>query len=141
MRRKLEVALGAILLMAGVAVFATQKAAASPDEGSAFIGTWQGTWSGDGSGKFDMTISKGSGGKLSGNISPKPDDGEGYTAEFKSVELASGKLSAKFDDPGGEVEVILTGSAEGKTAKGTYTVKQKSDGSQVDAGTWTATRK
>jgi hypothetical protein len=141
MLRKLKVSLSAVLLIAGVAVFAIDQASASPDTNAAFIGTWQGTWSGDSSGKFEMTITQRAGSKLSGSISPKPDDGDGYTAAFTSVEIASGKLSAKWDDPGGEVEITVTGSAEGTTAKGTYAVKQKSDGTQVDSGSWTATKK
>lgn len=141
MLRKLKISLSAVLLIAGMAVFAIGPVSASGDANAAFIGTWQGTWSGDSSGKFEMTITQGAGNKLSGSISPKPDDGEAYTAEFKSVEIASGKLSAKLDDPGGEIEITLTGSAEGTTAKGTYTVKQKSDGTQVESGSWTATKK
>jgi hypothetical protein len=88
-----------------------------------------------------MTISKGAGGKLSGSISPTPDQGEGYTVAFKTVEVTSGKLTVKFEDPSGEADIILTGSAEGKSAKGTYSVRQKGDGSEVDSGSWTLTKK
>ena len=139
--RKVQVSLLWLLLISGAPGLATRNAAASSDDGAALVGTWQGAWTGDGAGKFDMTIAKNSAGKLSGSITPKPDDGEAYTAEFKSFETAAGKFTAKFDDPGGEIDIVLIGSAEGKTARGTYTVRQKSDGSRVDSGTWTATRK
>ena len=141
MQIKTGLSFSAAVLIAAFGVFAALTAAAGVDDSAAFIGAWQGTWSGDSSGKFEMNITKGSAGKLSGSISPKPNDGDGYTVEFKTVEVASGKLTAKFEDPGGEVEIMLTGSAEGKSAKGTYTVRQKSDGSQAETGSWTATRK
>src|SRR5215813_5662833 len=140
MQKRLAVFLCAILLIAASAIVVTQTAVANSED-NAFVGTWQGSWTGQGSGKFEMTISKGSGSKLSGTISPKPDDGEVYTVAFKSVEVSAGKLLTKFEDPNGELDIALTGTAEGKSAKGTYTVRQKSDGTEVDSGTWTATRK
>ena len=141
MRKQLQISLITILLLAGVTLLGTNEAAARADNSDAFVGTWEGTWTGGSSGKFGMTISKGAGGKLSGSISPQPDQGEGYTATFKSVEVVAGKLTVKFEDPGGEADIILTGSAEGKSAKGTYSVRQKGDGSEVDSGSWTLTKK
>ena len=142
MHTRTGLSFSAAALIAAFGLFAgLTTAAASADDSAAFIGAWQGSWSGDSSGKFEMNITKGSAGKLSGSISPKPNDGEGYTVEFKTVEIASGKLTAKFEDPGGEVEIVMTGSVEGKSAKGTYTVHQKSGGSQAETGSWTATRK
>jgi hypothetical protein len=130
-----------MMMMAGLALSVGRSTAAAGDDNAAFVGTWQGTWSGDSSGKFEMTITKSPTGKLSGSLSTHPDGGDGYTVEFKSIEIASGKLSVKFEDPGGEQEISLTGSADGKSAKGTYTVRQKGDGAQIDSGSWTAARK
>jgi hypothetical protein len=141
MHRHLQLSLFVILCIAGVAFLATREAAARPDDSNAFVGTWDGSWSGGGNGKFGMTISKGAAGKLSGSISPTPDSGDGYTATFKSVEVTAGKLTAKFEDPNGESDITLTGSAEGKSAKGTYSVRLKGDGTEADSGSWTATRK
>jgi hypothetical protein len=141
MHKQLQISLFVILFIAAVALLATQEATARPDDSDAFVGTWEGTWTGGSSGKFGMTISKGAGGKLSGSISPTPDQGEGYTVAFKTVEVTSGKLTVKFEDPSGEADIILTGSAEGKSAKGTYSVRQKGDGSEVDSGSWTLTKK
>lgn len=141
MHKRLQISLLAILLIAGVALLTTQEAVARPDASDAFVGSWEGTWTGGSSGKFGMTIAKGAGGKLSGSISPTPDQGEGYTVAFKSVEVVSGKLTVKFEDPGGEADITLTGSVDGKSAKGTYSVRQKGDGSEVDSGSWTLTKK
>jgi len=141
MQTRTGLSFSAAVLIAVVGVSAAFMATVSADDSAALVGSWQGSWTGDSSGKFDMTITKGSGGKLSGNISPKPEGSEGYTVEFKTVEVASGKLTAKFEDPEGEVEIVMTGSVEGKSAKGTYTVRQKSGGSQAETGSWTMTRK
>lgn len=141
MHKQLRISLLAILFIAGVTLLAAQEATARSEDSDAFVGTWEGAWTGGSTGKFALTIAKGTGGKLSGSISPKPDQGDGYTVAFKSVEVISGMLTAKCEDPNGDVEITLTGSAEGKSAKGTYSVRQKGDGSEVDTGSWTATRK
>jgi len=141
MQTRLKVSLLAGILIVGFGGVKGQRATASIDDLTAFIGAWEGSWSGDSSGKFQMTIAKSAAGKLSGSISAKPDDGDQYTAEFKTIDVNSGKLTAKFEDPNGDVEVTITGSFEGKSLKGTYTVRQKSDGTQLDTGSWTATRK
>src|SRR6476659_6032792 len=112
MYNQLRISLIAILFIAGVTLLVAQEATARSDDGDAFIGTWEGAWTGVSTGKFALTISKGASGKLSGSISPKPDQGEGYTVPLKSVEVISGKLTAKCEDPNGEVEIMLTGSAE-----------------------------
>lgn len=141
MRKLLQVSLCAVFLITQMTILGAPGAAASPDDSDVLVGAWQGTWTGGSTGKVEMTFAKGADGKLTGSISPKPDQGDGYTVQFKSVEVTSGKLSAKFEDPNGEVEITLTGSAEGKTVKGTYSVKQKADGTEVETGSWTATKK
>lgn len=141
MQTWLKVTLLAGILIVGFGGIKGQRATAGNDDQTAFIGAWEGSWSGDSSGKFQMTIAKSAAGKLSGSISAKPEDGDQYAAEFKTIDVSSGKLTAKFEDPNGNVEVTITGSAEGKSLKGTYTARQKSDGTQLDTGSWTATRK
>lgn len=141
MNKQRQISLFAILFIAGVSLLSVQEVAARPDDSDAYVGTWEGTWTGGSSGKVGMTIAKGTGGKLSGSITPTPDQGDGYTVSFKSVEVVSGKLTLKFEDPNGENEITLIGSADGKSAKGTYSVRQKGDGSEVDTGTWTVTKK
>jgi hypothetical protein len=130
------------VIFVGSASLAGRQATASFDDQTAFIGAWEGSWSGGVSGKFEITIAETAAGKLSGSISPRPDDGgDAYAVRFTTIEVNSGTLTAKFEDPNGDVEVTVTGSVEGKTLKGTYTARQKSDGTQLDTGSWTATRK
>ena len=141
MRARLGLSLSAVALVTGMTLSASRIVMAGINDNAAFVGTWQGTWSGGSSGKFEMTITQSATGKLSGSLSAHPDGGDSYTVEFKTIEVAAGKLSAKLEDPGGEVEISLTGSSDGKSAKGTYTVRQKGDGSEVETGTWMAARK
>jgi hypothetical protein len=141
MHKQLQLILFAFLFIAGAAILSAPEASAKSDDSDLLVGTWEGTWSGGSSGNVGMTISKGAGGKLSGSISPKPDQGDGYTVALKSVEISSGKLTLKFEDPNGESEITLTATVEGKSAKGNYSVRQKGDGSEVDSGTWTVTKK
>jgi hypothetical protein len=141
MYKQAQIFLLAILLVAGLLSFAGSATLARPDDSDAFIGTWEGSWSGGSSGNVGMTFAKGAGGKLSGTISPKPEQGDGYTVPFKCIEVSGGKLTVKFEDPGGEVEITLVGTVEGKSAKGTYSVKPKGQDDAVDSGTWTVTRK
>jgi hypothetical protein len=105
------------------------------------IGAWTGSWSGGSNGVFEMTIIKNSDGKLGGSITPKPDGGESYTASFKSVALADGKVTMKLADPNEEVDIILEATIEGSDLKGTYLVRVKADGNEVDRGAITANKK
>ncbi len=133
MRKTIFVSLVVLIFGLGCFVYAQSK----PD-GAA--GTWAGTWSGSSTGKFEMTIKR-EAGKLSGTLTATPDQGEGYTAEFKSVEASGNKLTIKFDDPAGEVEVTLLAVIEGSSIKGDYTVRAKANGEEVEKGTFTASRK
>jgi len=105
------------------------------------VGAWTGSWGGGSSGSFEMTIAKGADGKLGGSITPKPEGGESYTASFKSVALAEGKVTMKLADPNDEVEITLEATLDGSALKGTYVVRVKADGNEVDRGTITASKK
>jgi hypothetical protein len=105
------------------------------------VGAWAGAWDGGSSGTFEMTITKDADGKLGGRITPKPEGGESYTASFKSVALADGKVILKVAIPGDEGEVTVEATLDGSVLKGTYSVRAKEDGREVDTGTFTATKK
>jgi len=105
------------------------------------LGTWAGTWTGGSTGSFEMTITKSADGKLGGSISPKPDGQEGYTVPFASAAFADGKATLKLQDPGGEAEITLVVSADGSALTGTYSVRIKADGNEVDQGAIKATKK
>src|SRR5262245_59646325 len=105
------------------------------------VGAWAGSWDGGSSGTFEMTITKDADGKLGGRITPKPEGGESYTASFKSVALADGKVILKVAIPGDEAEVTVEATLDGSVLKGTYSVRSKEDGREVDVGTITASKK
>jgi hypothetical protein len=51
-------------------------------------------------------------------------------------------MTATYDfPPDDQMEVELAATFEGTSAKGTWTVRQKADKSEVATGTWTVTRK
>jgi hypothetical protein len=105
------------------------------------VGAWSGSWSGGGSGTFELTVTKAADGKLGGSITPKPEGGESYTATIKSVTMADGKYTLKLSDPNDEAEITLEATVDGSALKGTYSVRVKADGNEVDRGTITATKK
>ena len=136
MRRILSVV--ALLAVVGLA---GQAQAGSDKKGDGFVGTWSGTWTGGSEGSFEMTISKGTDGKLGGSITPSPVSGETYTSSFRTVEVEDKTLKATFDSPDGAAEASITGTLDGATAKGTYSLKEKSQGTVVETGTWSVKKK
>jgi hypothetical protein len=139
MRRQFYVAL-LLVAIAGVC-YASQSQGKKPDAGSV-VGTWAGTWAGDSSGKFDMTINSIAGGKLSGSLTAHPTDGGDYTASLKSVDLVGTKLTVKFNDPSDDqVEIVIEGTIESGTIKGTWSVHSRAESGQTAGGTWSATKK
>jgi len=136
MRKSLFVVLS--LLCLSLAVLAQTQQAASEKN---LLGAWTGSWGGGSSGTFEMTITKDADGKLGGSITPKPEGGESYTTSFKSVTLADGKVTLKVAVPGDEAEVTVEATLDGSVLKGTYSVRSKEDGREVDAGTFKASKK
>lgn len=136
MQKRLVVALS-LLCCCWVSSVQAQQAA----NGKNPVGTWAGSWTGGSNGTFDMTITKAADGKLGGSITPKPEGGEGYTATFNSVVLSDGKVTIKLADPAGEVEITLEATVDGSTLKGTYSVRAKADGNEVDRGTFTSSKR
>jgi hypothetical protein len=105
------------------------------------VGKWAGTWTGESSGKFEMTISKDAAGKLSATITATPDQGEPNTMVSTSMEQTAEKIKIKCDGQGSEVEVVLEGAFEGQSLKGSYSVRNKGQGDQVESGSWSASKK
>jgi hypothetical protein len=105
------------------------------------VGAWAGSWTGGSNGTFELTVTKDASGKLGGNITPKPEGGDSYTSTFKSVVVADNKVTMKLADPNEEAEITLEATLDGTTLKGTYVVRIKADGNEVDRGTITANKK
>lgn len=135
MRKTIFVSL--IGLMFGIGSFAYAQSKSENDP----TGTWSGTWTGGSNGKFEMTVTKDANGKLSATLTAKPDQGDGFSGPFKSVEANGNKLTMKFEDPGGESEATLEAVVEGSSLKGSYSIRAKANGEEAEKGTFAASRK
>jgi hypothetical protein len=136
MRKTSVVTLLVLLLSVGALVLAGQNSA-----GSKLAGGWAGTWSGGSAGKFEMTITSAADGKLSATLIATPETGDGSTFQSKSVDTVDNKVKIKLEDSEGNAEVLLEGTLEGSSLKGTYSVRDKAQGAEVETGNWTATKK
>jgi hypothetical protein len=126
-----------VLGVAGADARQRDAGAGSPGE---LFGTWTGTWDGAGSGGFELTLEKGADGAATGRVSVTGEPT--YKATLKTLSLDGGKLAATYDFPPDDaIEVVLTATFDGNTAKGTWTARQKAGGSEVATGTWTVSRK
>jgi hypothetical protein len=129
--------------MIGLLVFCAALGAQAPKATEKdLIGLWAGRYDGgSGGGTFEMTIARDAQGKLGGNVSPKSDSGESYTVPLTTVQFADGKATLKCPDSSGEAEVTVDVTIEGTGMKGTFIVRARSDGSELDRGTVTASKK
>jgi hypothetical protein len=139
--RSAKIAVAAAVMLA-IIWAAGQLAMAAAAEGDQYVGTWQGTWEGAGAGgRFDLTFTKSSDGKLAASVSVGTDMGD-YNAKFSTMTLTGDKLAGAYDyppDPQGEV--TITGSFEPKNAVGTWSLGAKGKpGGQAIAGTWKVTK-
>jgi|ERR1700722_1918497 hypothetical protein len=135
--RAQKVAIVAIVMLA-IVWAAGQIGVAAAADGDQYIGIWKGTWEGAGAGgRFDLTLSRGSDGKLAASVSVGTDMGD-YNAKFSTLTLTGDKLAGAYDyppDPQGEV--TITASFEPKDAIGTWSLGAKGKpGAQAIAGTW-----
>jgi hypothetical protein len=138
MRAKL--CIGLFVLTVGAMSSAAQRGPEGPSTAEQFLGTWSGTWDGAGSGGFELTLEKTKDGALAGKVAVTGEPT--YNTSLKTVSFDGGKMTARYDFPPDEAtEVVLSATFEAKTAKGTWSVREKASGSEVAAGTWNVTRK
>jgi hypothetical protein len=125
----------------GAMYSATQRGAEGSSSGEQFVGTWTGTWDAGGSGGgFELTLEKGKDGAVDGRVSVTGEPT--YKATLKSLSFDGKKMSAKYDFPPDEGgEVLLEASFDGNAAKGTWSLREKANGSEVATGGWSVTRK
>ena len=123
--RKKWLAAAALVLVGAVAAAQTDIAA--------FVGTWDGTWEGGGTGRFDLTIESGSDGKPAGGVSVGTDQGD-YTAKFKELSFDGQNMKARYEFPlDSQADVAVTGTFNGSSAEGTWSLVAKG-GDQSFAG-------
>ena len=130
-----------MVVMVACVSYARQAENKKTSTDSVAVGTWNGTWQGGSSGKFEMTITKGPDGKLTGSLTAHPAEGDGYTTIFKSVDVSGGKLTLKLGDPDDQMEITIQGALDPAAMKGSYSVRPKGQGEEVDGGTWEAKKK
>jgi hypothetical protein len=127
-----------VLILGAVSFGAQQKEGSSPAD---VLGTWTGSWEGAGSsGGFEIVLEKGKedtpGGRVSVTGEPT------YKATLKTVAFEGKKMTATYDfPPDDRMEIKLEAAFDGNAAKGTWSARAKSGGSEVVSGTWTVARK
>jgi hypothetical protein len=129
------------LIIFGAMGLPAQRGSEGSSAGEPFLGMWTGTWAGaGGSGGFDLTLEKGKDGAITGSVSVTGEPT--YTAKFKALSFDGKTMSAKYDFPADPAaEVVLAGSFDGNTAKGTWSLRDKSNDSEAVSGTWSVTKK
>ena len=105
---------------------AAQVSAVHAAEPDGYIGTWKGEWeSGGAGGRFDLTFSRGSDGKLAASVAVGSDMGD-YNANLSTVSFAGNKLSGAYDyPPDARAEVTIAGAFDPKSATGTWSLGAK----------------
>jgi hypothetical protein len=120
---------------------AAQSPSDAKSSGEQYIGTWSGRWDSSGSGGgFELTIEKGQDNALAGRVSVTGEPT--YKATLKKLSFDGAKMTGVYDfTPDERAEVLLSATFEGNTAKGTWSLRSKADGTEAAAGTWNVTRK
>ena len=112
---------------------------AQADDG--LVGEWSGTFDGDSTGKLGMTFTRDASRQLSGSINVAVDTGEGYTANFKSIDVDGNAVTLAYDSPGDGAGVTLAGTLEGTTLKGTWKVFEPGTTTAVSSGGFTSNKR
>jgi hypothetical protein len=129
-----KVIAAAALALVGVVALAQSDIAA-------FVGTYSGTWEGGGTGRFDLTIERGSDGQPAGSVSVGTDQGD-YTAKFKELSFDGQNMKARYEFPlDSQADVAITGTFNGGTVEGTWNLVAKGGDQSFAGGTWKVTKK
>ena len=107
-----------------------------------YVGEWAGSYSaGEGNtDKISYILSKDGKGQWRGTVKWINQNGENK-ADFKSLEIADGKMKGKIEDPNGQVEVALEGQYKGDKLEGTFEISPKGSTEVVEKGTWKLAKK
>jgi hypothetical protein len=106
-----------------------------------YAGVWIGSYSVDNgyTNKLALTFSKDDKGQWRGAMKYTNEGGE-QTIEFKSLQIADGKMKGKFESPDGQVEGTVEGRLQGERLEGVYSGYRKGTTEIMEKGTWTATK-
>ena len=106
-----------------------------------YPGVWAGSYTSDGgaTNKVSFTLKKDEKGQWGGTVKWVNDEGE-QSADFKSLQIADGKLKGKVESPDGQADITIEGHLEGDHLEGTYAVFPKGSTEVADRGTWKVTK-
>jgi len=102
-----------------------------------YAGVWDGSFATENGGtqKLSYILSKDEKGQWRGTMKWTNPQGE-QTADFKSLQIADGKMKGKLESPDGQVEVTIEGQFQGDKLEGTYAVLPKGATEASEKGTW-----
>jgi hypothetical protein len=102
-----------------------------------YVGEWVGSYSTDNGNtdKLSYNLSKDEKGQWRGTVKWISPDGE-QSADFKSLQIADGKMKGKIESPDGQVEVAIEGQFQGDKLEGTYAISPKGSTEVVEKGAW-----
>jgi hypothetical protein len=130
-----------ILLGISVKEKATAGQQGSQSDDQKYVGTWVGTYMTDNgfTDKLSCLLNKDEKGQWRGMIKFTNLAGE-HTGEFKSLQIADGKLKARLESPDGQVETTFEGVFQNDRLEGTYAASPKGSTEAVERGTWKTTK-
>ena len=102
---------------------------------------WAGSYLSDGgdSNKLSLALKKDEKGQWGGTAKWVNQEGE-QSADFKSLQIADGKIKGKVETPDGQAEITSEGQFQGDTLQGTYVVSPKGSTEVLERGTWKVTK-
>jgi hypothetical protein len=106
-----------------------------------YVGEWAGSYD-DGGGNTDKlfyTLSKDEKGQWRGTVKWVNQDGE-HSADFKSLQIADGKMKGKIEAPDDQAEITIEGQFEVDKLEGTYAISPKGSTEVVEKGSWKVTK-
>lgn len=106
-----------------------------------YAGEWVGSYIGDGGNtdKLSYILSKDEKGQWRGTVKWINENGAN-AADFKSLQIADGKMKGKIQDPDGQVEIAIEGQFQGDKLEGTFAISPTGSTEVVEKGTWKVAR-
>lgn len=144
MRSKLFYVVSLIVALTGMipsVLFAAENPGAGGQGGGSddhkYAGEWVGSYSTENGNtdKLSFSLGKDEKGQWRGAVKWINQDGE-HTADFKSLQIADGKMKGKIETPDGQVEVAIEGQFQGDKLEGTYAISPKGSTEVVEKGSW-----
>jgi hypothetical protein len=113
----------------------------SSTDAQKYIGAWAGSYTTDAgvTNKVSFSLKKDEKAQWGGTVKWANQEGE-QSADFKTLQIADGKLKGTVESPDGQVDIAIEGHLEGDTLEGTYAVSPKGTTDVVERGNWKVTK-